>query len=373
MHLSLLFTAMLCDSFVADNFRKEFIVPLLKSKHGDATSLDMYRGSTLSPELCSVFEAVLLRIYKEYLISDQLQYGFKENSSCAHVLFAVTESVKHFTNKGSKVYFGFLDATKANDKVLHNGIFKKLMEKNVPVAFIGIPHSWYNNLHCSVHWNNVIGESFVVKCGVRQGGVLFPYLFALYVDELIIEVRNSSYGLHIGQLFLGCAFYANDIALLSALCYGLQRLINICEQYGNAWEIRFNPTKSQLITFGGPNPSVCGIHINGNPIHWVNKIKYFGVDLLCNTGLTDIADSVRKFYEKFNNIMAVLSKHSNEMSTLHLVKSYCLPALLYGCEVWHLCRAGDFFQTNTHITTGNILLFWANNTTQSTIEFTHRE
>jgi len=34
--------------------------------------------------------------------------------------------------------------------------------------------------------------------------------------------------------------------------------------------------------------------------------------------------------------MAVLSKHSNEISTLHLVKSYCLPALLYGCEVWHL-------------------------------------
>ena len=34
--------------------------------------------------------------------------------------------------------------------------------------------------------------------------------------------------------------------------------------------------------------------------------------------------------------MAVLSKHSNEMTTLHLVKSYCLPALLYGCEIWHL-------------------------------------
>ena len=61
--------------------------------------------------------------------------------------------------------------------------------------------------------------------------------------------------------------------------------------------------------FGGPNPSVCGIHINGKPIHWVNKIKYLGVYLLCNAGLTDITDSVRKFHGKFNNIMAVLSKH----------------------------------------------------------------
>ena len=108
---------------------------------------------------------------------------------------------------------------------------------------------------------------------------------------------------------LGGVFHADDNALLSASCYKLQRFINICEQYGTAWDIRFNPTKSQLITFGGPNPSVCGIHINDKPIHWVNKIKYLGVYLLCNTGLTDITDSVRKFYGKFNNIMAVLSKH----------------------------------------------------------------
>jgi len=156
------------------------------------------------------------------------------------------------------------------------------------------------------------------------------------LSPILIQLRNSSYGLHIGQLFLGCAFYADDIALLSASCYGLQRLINICEQYGTAWDIRLNPTKSQLITFGGPNPSVCGIHINGKPIHWVNKIKCLGVYLRCNAGLTGITDSVKKFYGKFNSIMAVLSKHSNEMTTLHLVKSYCLPALPYGCEIWHL-------------------------------------
>ena len=58
------------------------------------------------------------------------------------------------------------------------------------------------------------------------------------------------------------AFYADDIALLSASCFGLQRLINICEKYGTEWDIQFNPTKSQLITFGGPNPSACGIHID---------------------------------------------------------------------------------------------------------------
>ena len=96
---------------------------------------------------------------------------------------------------------------------------------------------WYNNLCCSVRWNNVVGESFVGKCGVSQGGVLSPYLFVLYIDEFITELGQFGYGSHIGQLCVGCAFYADDIALLSSSCYGLQRLINIREQYGTEWDI----------------------------------------------------------------------------------------------------------------------------------------
>ena len=154
---------------------------------------------------------------------------------------------------------------------------------------------------------------------LAREGLFPPYLFALYVDELLSQLRHSSYGLHIGQLFVGCAFYANDTALLSASCYGLQKLINICEQYGTEWDIRFNPTKSQLVTFGGPNPPACKIHIN-DPIYWVNKIKMLVHNFLCNTGFTDITDSVRKLYGKFNNIMAVLRKHSNKMSHYTLLK-----------------------------------------------------
>ena len=87
-------------------------------------------------------------------------------------------------------------------------------------------------MNCSVRWNNVLGDSFLVKCGVRQGGVLSPYLFALYVDDLISQLRQSGYGLHIGQYFAGCVVYADDIALLSVSCYGLQCLINVCSYYG---------------------------------------------------------------------------------------------------------------------------------------------
>jgi len=50
-------------------------------------------------------------------------------SGCTHAFFTLNESVKYFTKKGSGVYCAFLDASKAFDKVLHNGIFLKLPKR----------------------------------------------------------------------------------------------------------------------------------------------------------------------------------------------------------------------------------------------------
>ena len=221
--------------------------------------------------------------------------------------------------------------------MLHNALFVKLLRRNVPVCFVLLLINWYSQLQCCVRWQNKLGDSFSVLCGVRQGGVLSPYLFAVYVDDLISLLRRSGYGLYIGRLFIGCLLYADDIVLLSPSCFGLRKLANICEDFGNQWDIKFNPLKSQLMTFGGNNPSSMTLSMNGVPLPWVSKVKYLGVSFLCNTGKTDMSDTIRKFYSQFNNIMSVLGKGSQEMNAVHLMKTYCLPTLTYGIENSSFC------------------------------------
>ena len=201
------------------------IVPLLKSKHGDATQIDMYRGITLSPVISKLFESVLLGVYEDYSDSDNLQFVFL-NSSCNHAMFVLHESIQYYTKYGAKVFGGFPDASKAFDKVLHNGLL--LLNKNVPVSLVLLSKNWYSRLCCSIKSKGILGKCFQVLSGVRQGKVLSPYLFGVYVDDLIADLRNSSYGIHVGSLFAGCLFHADDIVLLSPTCYGLQRLVNIC-------------------------------------------------------------------------------------------------------------------------------------------------
>ena len=89
------------------------------------------------------------------------------------------------------------------------------------MSFIRILITVYTGLQCAVVWNDrpTIGYRFDVKCGVRQGGVLSPYLFSVYIDDLINELRQSGHGLHVGMVFMGCILYV----VLSGSCFGLQK------------------------------------------------------------------------------------------------------------------------------------------------------
>ena len=66
VHSCLLFNALLSHAFVPDNFCRGIVVPLLKNKHGDSTSLDMYRGITLLTVISKIFESVLLELFDDF-------------------------------------------------------------------------------------------------------------------------------------------------------------------------------------------------------------------------------------------------------------------------------------------------------------------
>ena len=98
-------------------------------------------------------------------------------------MFALHESVKYYAKYGTKVFGAFLDCSKAFDKVLHNALLKKLLDKNVQIGFVLLLKNWYSHLCCSLKWNNAMGQWFPILCGLRQGGVVSPYLYAIYVDN----------------------------------------------------------------------------------------------------------------------------------------------------------------------------------------------
>ncbi len=70
----------------------------------------------------------------------------------------------------------------------------------------------YTHQRCQIQWCNQMAEPFTVRNGVKQGGVLSPALFTVYVDELLATKTESfQYGMLYRNTFLGSFGYADDI------------------------------------------------------------------------------------------------------------------------------------------------------------------
>ena len=118
--------------------------------------------------------------------------------------------------------------------------------------------------------------------------------------------------------------YADDLILLSASIYDLQKMLNICSNTGNDLGLSFNAKKSKCIVIG---PTITGIPaamtISNMPLQWVDKIKYLGIWILSGKAFcTDFAEARRKFFASVNAMFSNL-KYASDIVKLQLMESYC--------------------------------------------------
>ena len=333
-HLHLLFNAMIQHSYVPYEFLNGVISPLIKDNEGNHTDLQNYHGLTLGVVFSYLFEHALLLKIGHLLDTDSLQFGYKKAHLTSHAIYSLKECIEYFTNRGSNVFAAFLDCTKGFDKVCHSGIYIKLIKRGVPLCILNLLIYWYSNLTSTVKWNGVYSESFRVYSGVRQGGVLSPHLFSIYVDDLIAKLRLLKNGCHIANVFLACLVYADDIVLLAPCRSALQLLLNTCEEYGFSWCLTYNPSKTKVMTFG---KSTCApsFFMYGKLLDIVHEYKYLGVTVVAGiTFSTSHLKPLIKFRSSANTILNIQRKPSEQVQ-LKLLYSMSVPNVTYASEVLH--------------------------------------
>ena len=110
--------------------------------------------------------------------------------------------VDYFVNNESAVNICLIDVSKAFDRLNFYVLFMKLMDRLVPYIIVALLQNWYENVFISVKWNNTFSGFYKLTAGVKQGGILSPVLFLVYVDDLLktlSKIGCSVMGHHIGE------------------------------------------------------------------------------------------------------------------------------------------------------------------------------
>ena len=227
--------------------------------------------------------------------TSSLQFGFKQGLSTDHCTGLVKDVVARYTFNDSDVYGCFLDASKAFDRVMHNLLFEKLLKKNLSPVVVRTLLSWYSDQLVSVRWNSAHSEMFSVANGVRQGGVLSPILFTVYIDDLLSQLEDAGIGCYWNHHYVGAICYADDIVLLAPSPSALRHMLHTCSIFAESHNFVFNASKTQLIKFSRyPSRGAAKFVFRGQDLTYCESVSHLGHIL--SSDLSDDADisSIKK-------------------------------------------------------------------------------
>ena len=331
------------------------IKPIYKKK-GSIDDPDSYRPITLVSCFCKLFTSVINARLELYVQQNGIvgveQAGFRRGFSTIDHVFALQNIIQFYTSLGRRLYCCFVDYKKAFDTVDRCLLLKKLIDIGVDNRLVRIIFNMYKDAKSMVQCGQVVSKPFVCGVGLRQGEVLSPLLFAIYLYDLNSYFAQRLEGLtflrdvanlHFGRADLDvlCSLfvllYADDTVVMAETADDLNISLNKLADYCEEWKLEINADKTKIVIFSRGKVRIHpNFHIGNNNIDVVDSYRYLGIVLSYN-GKYSVA--IKHLCSAASGAMySVLAKmstlHLDVDTVLHLFNTCVKPVMLYGCEVW---------------------------------------
>ena len=353
-----LFNKIFSSGYFPEEWNLGFIIPIFKK--GERTDADNYRGITLLSCLSKLFTSVLNERLYDHLVNEGImrkeQGGFRKNHSTTDSMFSlksiIDRVVKGKPKKRNNMLFTcFVDFQKAFDSVPRHILFSKILNAGITGRFYEILYSMYTNDWSVVKKGNKITDRFRCTIGVKQGCMLSPTLFNLFLSDLPEFLSHSNAGHQIGDVNINCFLYADDLVIFSETRNGLQRLLNKLDEYSNINKLKVNITKTKIMIFNN-NGKVMNnykFYLNDMQLENVRTYKYLGLTFSTFGNFTIAKQELQKTALKaLFKLKRDLGSHfrTDVKLTLKLYETLIVPILLYGSEIWgadnkHLTKEND--------------------------------
>ena len=317
------------------------LIPIPKDKLGDAPSSENYRSIAISSIVLKIFDWVVLLLFEKELSTDELQFGFQQNTSANMCTSLVVETIDYFQRNGSEVYACVMDLSKAFDRIKHSALFWKLLKKGMPPVYVRLLLVMYEKQNANVRWNNVLSETFSMNNGVKQGAVLSPILFCVYIDSLFTVLRRNRTGCWINGMYAGIMGYADDMWLLSPTQDGLQEMVQMCSYYCKNLNLSFSThpdprrSKTKCIAYTKKEKTLRKIGLDGCELPWVDHAKHLGhkITFKINGLSEDLMEKRAHYINRVNELNQefYFANHSTKIKVSNIFNTS-----FYGSQIWDL-------------------------------------
>ena len=344
---------------VPEEWMRAIMVPVYKGK-GCKDECSSYRGISLLSIPGKVYGRIIIeRVMNitESRISNE-QGGFRKGRGCVDQIFTVKGMAEKYLMKDRKLYAAFMDLEKAYDKVDWDALWEVLKIYGVGGQLLQGIKAFYQNASACVRIDGELSESFGIRVGVRQGCVMSPWLFNVYMDGVIREMKakvgkvGAKMELEGENWWMVTSLFADDTVLFAESERELQKVVsefhNVCKRRKLKVNINkskvmvFERRKTESIDFARPyrvqrqEECKCRIVMEGAKLEEVNEFKYLG-SVLCKYGSMEgeIKERAVRGRQVIGSLGRIMKGRNVSMEVKKgLRDSIVLPTLTYGSETW---------------------------------------
>ena len=272
------------------------------------------------------------------------------------------EVANHYIRNGTSPIMTLLDCSKAFDMCKYSVLFKKLLQRGLPAIVVRTLITVYEQQYAWVRWGRARSEVFPIVNGTRQGSVLSPALFAIYMDEILVNLRSLGVGCYVGEVFMGAMGYADDLVLLAPTRTAMELMLKACEEFGKRNNLQFSTdpdpakSKTKCIFLCGkkkqekPSP----LSLYGMELPWVKSASHLGNEL-CEDGSMDLDVKQKRaaFIERSLQVREQFN-FAHPIEVLRAVNIYCCDH--YSGMLWDL--QGDLARQYCNVWSTCVKLTW---------------
>lgn len=327
-------------------WNKSVITPVHKDKNSDIYIPTNYRGISITSSVykiyCSVINDRLTCWVENNNILEEEQNGFRKGRSTVDHLVSFSNIIESRKLRKLNTFVAFIDFSAAYDRINRNFLWKKMECLGLNGNILNAVKSLYSNVECCVKLGNgnFTTDWFNVNSGLRQGCLVSPQLFNIYINDLAKIIKQECNGIRLyGDKKVCLMMYADDIVFMSESEEELQEMLSVLERWCKTWEVSVNVKKSQIMHFRKKQDKETDFDFkfNGHSMDKVGQYKYLGLMFDCFLDFKTTAKCVAKSANRALGLLIAKVKSLGGVSYkcyTKLYESMVMSIIRYGAAVW---------------------------------------